>query len=110
MFGDPFRSVRPHLDSSILGITRWTISTLGAQVRAWRAGPARVTVSPTAEVAFAKVAKLGGGVFDPAVFYGRTTFTTLTVGVRVDWGMAGHRMGYYRGEHAPTTGMMHMPM
>ena len=106
VFGEPFRSVRPHLDSSILGITRWTISTLGAQVRAW--SRARVTVTPTAEVAFAKVGKVGGGVFDPAVFYGRTTFTTLTVGVRVDWGMAGHRMGYYRG--TPMHHEMTMPM
>jgi hypothetical protein len=106
VFGDPFRSVRPHLDSSILGVTRWTISTLGAQVRAWRRGA--VTFSPTAEVAFANVAKLGGGVFDPRVFYGRTSFTTLTVGIRVDGGMAGHRMGYYRG--MPTAEVMTMPM
>ena len=106
VFGQPFRSVRPHLDSSILGITRWTIYTLGAQVRAWRRGPASLT--PTAEVAFARVAKLGGGVFDPSLFYGRTSFTTLTVGLRLDWGMAGHRMGYYRG--TPMAEMMTMPM
>ena len=108
VFGEPFRSVRPHLDSSILGITRWTISTLGVEARAWSGGRARIFVSPTAEVAFAKVAKLGGGVFDPAVLYGRTTFTTLTVGVRVDRGMAGHRMGYYRG--TPMHHEMTMPM
>ena len=106
VFGQPFRSVRPHLDSSILGITRWTIYTLGTQIRAWRRGPASLT--PTAEVAFARVAKLGGGVFDPAVFYGRTSFTTLTVGLRLDWGMAGHRMGYYRG--TPMGETMTMPM
>jgi len=106
VFGSPFRSVRPHLDSSILGITRWTIHTLGTQVTAWRRGVA--TITPTIEVAFAKVANLGGGVFDPAVFYGRTSFTTLTVGLRLDWGMAGHRMGYYRG--TPVGETMTMPM
>ncbi len=106
VFGDPFRSVRPHLDSSILGLTRWTISTLGAQVHAWRRGA--VNLSPTAEVAFASVAKVGGGVFDPQVFYGRTSFTTLTVGIRVDGGMGGHRMGYYRG--TPMAEAMSMPM
>ena len=106
VFGEPFRSVRPHLDSSILGITRWTISTLGAQVRAWRRGA--VAFSPTAEVAFANVAKVGGGVFDPQVFYGRTSFATLTVGIRADWGMGGHRMGYYRG--TPRAEPMTMPM
>jgi hypothetical protein len=26
---DPFRSVRPHLENSILGTTRWTLLTLG---------------------------------------------------------------------------------
>jgi hypothetical protein len=104
VFGEPFRSVRPHLDSSILGVTRWTIHTLGAAVRAWSVG--RVTVWPVAELAVARVAKVGGGVFDPQVFYGRTHFTALTVGARLDWGMSGHRMGYYRG--VPET--MTMPM
>jgi len=87
-------------------MTRWTISTLGAQVLAWHRSA--VSFGPTAEVAFANVTKLGGGVFDPRVFYGRTSFTTLTVGVRVDWRMAGHRMGYYRG--TPTHHEMTMPM
>src|SRR2546426_6549297 len=30
---DPFRSVRPHLDNSILGTSRWSIHTLGYGLR-----------------------------------------------------------------------------
>jgi hypothetical protein len=92
--GDEFRSVRPHTDNSIVGITRWTIAT-GGYGYAVPAAAGRLTVQPTVEVALARVARIGGGLFDPAVFYGRTTFSSLSFGVRMEWGMAGHRMGRY---------------
>ena len=45
-----FRSLRPHLENSILGITRWTTHTLGYELRrSGRTGP--VTVRPLVEVA-----------------------------------------------------------
>src|SRR5437879_419965 len=96
VFGEPFRSVRPHLDSSILGMTRWTISTLGAQVRAWRRGA--VAFSPTAEVAFASVAKVGvacsirgcstGGPRSP---HSRWGYGRTGVWAGTEWGITGGR-------------------
>jgi hypothetical protein len=43
------------------------------------------------------VTSVSNGLFDPAVFYGRRRFYSLSFGVRMDWGMAGHRMGHYAG-------------
>ena len=37
-----FRSLRPHLENSILGITRWTVQTVGYEVQAIRTGSIRV--------------------------------------------------------------------
>lgn len=91
---DQFRSVRPHTDNSIVGTTRWSIVTAGYGYAAPTAA-GRLTVQPTVELALAHIAKVGGGLFDPAVFYGRRSFYSLSVGVRMDWGMAGHRMGRY---------------
>jgi hypothetical protein len=90
---DPFRSQRPHLENSILGITRWSIATLG-----WRvAGPRLrgLALHPLAEVSYARVTSVTGGVFVPADFYGSDTIWSLTLGLRLDAGMLGHRMGRY---------------
>ena len=64
-------------------------------------------MQPTIEAAIARVARVGGGLFDPAVFYGRRTLYSISFGVRIDWGMAGHRMGHYAG--APMPPGMAMP-
>jgi hypothetical protein len=89
---DPFRSQRPHLENSILGITRWTIATAGYTF----AGPGRrVRLWPFAELSHAGVTNITGGVFDPALFYGRDTIWSFTLGLRLDAGMMGHRMGRY---------------
>lgn len=89
---DPFRSVRPHFENSILGITRWTIVTAGS---AWRLRGPRLAVWPFAEVSVAHVASVTGGVFDPEDFYGRATLWSATLGIRLDAGLQGHRMGRY---------------
>jgi hypothetical protein len=88
-----FRSLRPHLENSILGVTRWTTQTVGYRVLALRRG--RLTVEPLAEVGYSRVAKVGGGIFDPAAVYGRNRIWTLTLGVQLGAGAAMHRMGRY---------------
>ncbi|MGE0353072.1 MAG: hypothetical protein AB7I33_07475 [Gemmatimonadales bacterium] len=99
---NPFRSVRPHLENSILGVTRWTVHTLGY---GYALGPVygRLRLEPFGEVSRARVEKVGGGLFDPASFYGDTTIWSVTVGLRLDWGMRGHRMGRYGAAQAMAT-------
>jgi hypothetical protein len=90
----PFRSLRPHLENSILGTTRWTIHTLGYGWR-WSAGTAPVTAEPFLEGSAGRVRNVGGGLFDARSFYGKTTFWSISVGVRLNLGMDMHRMGRY---------------
>src|SRR5699024_9853997 len=75
------RARRPHLESSILGVTRWTVHTVGYRVEALRRE--RVAVEPLVEVGFARVAKVGGGIFEPAAVYGRDRIWTLALGIRL---------------------------
>jgi hypothetical protein len=103
---DLFRSARPHLDNSILGITRWTVYTGGYALLV--AAPARsFELRPFAEASFGRIATTIG-VFAPAALYGRDTFWSASLGVRVGWGMAGHRMGRY-GVDTKTAHMEKMP-
>jgi hypothetical protein len=96
-----FRSLRPHLENSILGITRWTIHTAGFSARNFeRSG---VAVQPLVEVSLGRIAKVGGGIFDVRQSYGRETFWSWTLGVRVGFG-GSHRMGRYG---AATSGPAH---
>jgi hypothetical protein len=90
----PTRSRRPHLENSILGTTRWTIHTVGYSFEGlppWRSARAE----PLVEVSFGRVRTVGGGLFDPRSFYGKTSFWSISVGVRLDLGMPMHRMGRY---------------
>jgi len=91
---DPFRNVRPLVDNSILGIDRWSIHTVGYGVRVG-AQSSPVELRPFAEGSYGRIARVGGGLFDPATFYGRDSFWSVTVGVRAGWGLRGHRMGHY---------------
>ena len=90
---DPFRSVRPHFENSIHGTTRWTIHTLGYGFRP--EGPAWLGALPFIEVSYGRMADVGGGVFDARPFYGRSSFWSLGIGVRLNPGMGMHRMGRY---------------
>ena len=91
---DPFRSVRPHLDDSILGITRWTIWTAGYGVSLLTAR-GRLEVRPFVEGSLAQVQALEG-IFDPQTFYGGSVLPSVTLGVRMDWGgTSAMRMGRY---------------
>jgi hypothetical protein len=93
VYGDPFRSIRPHLENSNIGITRWSIATGGYGHGLM---PARlpVQVEAIAEVEFARVASLTG-LFDPASFYGRTDLWMVNVALRIAAGAPMHRMGRY---------------
>lgn len=88
-----FRSLRPHLENSILGITRWTVNTAGYELTALhRSG---FDIHPLVEVAYARIAKVGGGLFEVEGLYGRSHVWSLSVGVRVSAGAQMHRMGRY---------------
>lgn len=108
---DPFRSVRPHLENSITGITRFTLHTLGYSFTFSGAG-GRLEVRPFVEGTAGKVKSVGGGVFNPELFYGKRNFASLSAGVRLEWRMAGHRMGRYGGllDSDPSVHSIHHPM
>jgi hypothetical protein len=92
VFARPFRTRRPLFENSILGITRWSIVTVGDALDL-RLG--RLRYAPFVEGLWIAVAPVGGGVFDPATFYGRERGAAVTVGVRLAAGMGLHRMGRY---------------
>jgi hypothetical protein len=88
-----FRTLRPHQENSILGITRWTIHTAG-----WSPAlvdQAGITVAPLVEFSYGQVAKVGGGLFDVDQTYGQDSFWSWTLGVRLEYGGGPHRMGRY---------------
>jgi hypothetical protein len=88
---DPFRSIRPHLENSILGITRWSIQTAGYRIRA-RLGP--LSFEPLVEVAYAAVADRPGGIFRAVDWYGANDLWSVSAGIRFGIGPT-HRMGRY---------------
>jgi len=102
---DPFRDQRPIIENSVLGLTRWTIGTLGYLVDAGRVW--KIDWRPFTEASLIGIEKVGGGLFDPARFYGAERHWSVTTGVRLSWGMAAHRMGRYE---RMTGGEMVMPM
>ena len=107
LFSSRFRTRRPLLDNSILGITRWTVLTAGDELDLkW----GRLRTTPFVEASWIGIARVGGGVFDPQVFFGRTRGVALTLGVRLAAGMRMPRMGRYGGWPSEATGRMDMPM
>ncbi|HEY6109275.1 MAG TPA: hypothetical protein VIV56_10290 [Gemmatimonadales bacterium] len=107
LFSSRFRTRRPLFDNSILGITRWTVLTGGSALDlSWRT----LRYTPFVEASWIGIARVGGGVFDPRVFFGRTRGVALTLGVRLATGMHMPRMGRYGGWPSEATGRMDMPM
>ncbi|HEY7481044.1 MAG TPA: hypothetical protein VH680_11070 [Gemmatimonadales bacterium] len=88
-----FRSLRPHLENSILGITRWTIHTAGYSSPRLEQGG--VYVQPMLEISYGRVAMVGGGLFDPQQLYGKDHFWSWSLGLRLGFGGGTHRMGRY---------------
>jgi hypothetical protein len=91
---NPFRSRRPHFENSILGQTRWTIHTAGYSFHLMYP-PARLDVWPLVELSFGTVKDIGAGLFDARLFYGKTSFWSVSLGARLSLGMHMHRMGRY---------------
>lgn len=90
---DLFRSVRPHLENSILGITRFTLHTVGYS---YTFTPGRsASIAPFVEATFGMARNHGGGVLTPEILYGTERVRSVTTGVRLSWRMQGHRMGRY---------------
>ena len=103
VFGNPFRTVRPLLESSIIGITRWFIVT-GGYGRGLTPERLPVHVEGIGEVAYARVAR-ETGLFDPTSFYGRNDLWMFSVALRITAGAPMHRMGRYGVAAAGAGGM-----
>ncbi len=106
---NPFRGVRPHLENSIIGSSRWSVHTAGYGVEL--GSTRRLGIEPFVEVSYARVRKLGGGIYDPQLIYGGDSFWRLTTAVRLNWRMQGHRMGRYgvtAGQGVADTQMTHL--
>ena len=93
LFGNPFRTVRPLLESSITGMTRWSVAT-GGYGRGLTPEGLPVQVEGIAEVEYARVSSLTG-LFDPASFYGRNGLWMVSLALRFAAGTPMHRMGRY---------------
>ena len=100
---DPFHTQRPAPDNSIVGISRWTLHTaqLSGDVLSTGTG---IHLSPFVEVTAGRVAKVGGGIFDPGSLYRVDVVRQLSLGLSLDYAMRGHRMGRY-GVLAASSGM-----
>lgn len=92
--GEPFRTVRPQLDNSVLGQSRWSIHTVALDAVLTDDWPG-LRVAPFVEVSAGRVTSLTPASFDPIAIYGRDTFWSITAGVRIGLGMRLHRMGRY---------------
>lgn len=94
---DPFRTPAGHIDTQIVGITRWAIVTAQLQappVAPWRGASARLL--PFLEVGRAvPTAQRRPAVFEPVAFYGAPGLWSLSAGVRVHVGTMRSRMGRY---------------
>jgi hypothetical protein len=88
-----YRSLRPHLENSILGITRWTIHTAGYAAPSLNLDG--VTLGPQIEISHGRIAKVGGGLFDVEQLYGKDGFWSVSLGIRLGFGGGVHRMGRY---------------
>ncbi len=93
LFASPFRTRRPLFENAILGITRWKVLTAGDAMEVWSHW--RVRLAPYVEASYLGIARIGGGVFDPQIQYGRTRGYQLSVGARLVAGMRMPRAGRY---------------
>jgi hypothetical protein len=90
---DPFRTVRPHFESNVLGLTEWRILTVSAAAHP-RAGAFRL--APFVEAARARPrALVVPTVFEPASFYRSREQWTVAAGLRLGLGQPHGRMGRY---------------
>jgi hypothetical protein len=102
---DLFRTVRPHFEQNVLGITEWRTVSVGASARLplGASGPARTGAGAWA-APFVEVARMSPrdvvrpSTFEPFLFYGVRTLWSVSLGVRLGAGTGGGdhgRMGRY---------------
>lgn len=91
---DPFRTLRPHIDLGITGITRWRAASLALTMPS-------VTGDLIAGFPFVEVQRFGvaardeRATFSPQDFYGSRPPWMATAGVRLRYGPLHARMGRY---------------
>lgn len=88
---DPFRAIRPHTDSNIIGVTRWH----SASVRLAHELVLGARVTPFAEAAWLNVEEITGSIFDPDAFYGGNSMWSVSLGARIEAGLRHVRAGRY---------------
>jgi hypothetical protein len=91
---NPFRTLRPHLENTILGVTRWTLHTVRVS-RGLTSPTSPLELTPFAEATVGRVASVTQGFLDPTDPYRPRRARTLSVGLTASWRMRGHRMGRY---------------
>jgi hypothetical protein len=90
---NPFRSVRPAVDNSIVGVSRWTTASAAASLPVAPLGANRL--APFVEAARSVVTRATRAAFDPTLLYGSNTPWRLSTGVRITAGGVHGRMGRY---------------
>jgi hypothetical protein len=91
---DPFRTPRPSVDLSNLGVSRWNI--VSASLSSPRITAAWLSGRPFVEVQhLAAAAGTPPGLFDPNLRYGANTMWMISFGVRLRAGSMHDRMGRY---------------
>jgi hypothetical protein len=91
---DPFRTLRPSTDFSILGRTGWDIASARLSSRALQSRT--LVLAPFIEIARQHAtALMAGAVFDPGAFYGSKTLWSATIGLTFTAGMIHRRTGAY---------------
>lgn len=93
---DLFRSVRPHLENAILGVTQFTLHTAGYGYTLTLAND-RLALNPFVEATVGTARNQGGGVLTPDILYRTERVRSVSAGVRLQWRMRDHRMGRYGG-------------
>jgi hypothetical protein len=89
---NPFRSVRPAIDHSLIGITRWNVVTVTAALALTLH---RVGVMPFAEASLSRPRPTAPAAFQPESFYGSDRLWMVSVGARLSVGPRHEGMGYY---------------
>jgi len=91
---DPFRTLLPATDFSILGRTRWDIASLRLSATAWQSKS--VALMPFVELGRQHVTELAKpSAFEPKAFYGSNTLWSYSVGLTVSAGAIHRRSGAY---------------
>ncbi len=93
---DPFRTQTGHIDFQIIGVTRWRVATVAVTAVPVSLPLIRARFVPFVEIALAHPeARRLPTVFEPRQFYGGTSLSSLSAGVRVHAGRMRDRMGRY---------------